>query len=226
MFLNPAYFFNIGRPSRSKKISYSDSREYWQARVRKFGKRAVISIDHASDDFDAVKNRDRDILFPILQKYLSGNEKLVLDFGCGSGRFTADLAKLAGCKVIGVDPTEDLIKLAPITESVEYVALNDQHIPLPDESVDVIWIHAVLGCVKNESLGLTLMNLNRVLRKGGVFFLVENTTATPDSEFYAYRSAEEYMNAIPFTSMALVHDYNDAGVNFSEKFSVMVGRKI
>ena len=43
---------------------------------------------------DAIKQKQKSILYPLFQKQLSGNEKLIVDFGCGTGRFTPDPAQM------------------------------------------------------------------------------------------------------------------------------------
>ncbi len=226
MILSLNSLVKIKQDRKKKSTRFASSHEYWQARARKFGKRAVISIDHSDKEFDLVKNRDRDVLFPILKKHLTGHEQLVLDFGCGSGRFTSDLAQLINAQAIGVDPTSELIKLAPKAKKVKYLVIKNNHIPLPDESVDVIWIYAVLGCVSNNTLAATLKSLTRVLKRNGVFFMTENTSSAPNSDFYTYRSAEEYIKSVPNVPMKHVHDYYDIGTDFNERFSVMVGNKV
>jgi ubiquinone/menaquinone biosynthesis C-methylase UbiE len=53
----------------------------------------------------------KEILFPLLQSQLTGTECNLLDFGCGPGRFTTDLAELISGKAVGVDVVPDLLCL-------------------------------------------------------------------------------------------------------------------
>ncbi|MBL8013823.1 MAG: class I SAM-dependent methyltransferase [Candidatus Omnitrophica bacterium] len=213
------------KPHSTGASSESNTLEYWRSRARKFGKQAVISIDHPVDHFEHVKNRDLNILFPYLQKFLTGKETLIMDFGCGVGRFTAELAKLGRCKAVGVDPTEELLKLAPKSKNVSYFPIKNGEISLPNGSVDVIWIYAVLGCITEDGIKATCQQLARVLKENGLLFLVENTTETPDSKHYHYRSAKKYMQMINFAQLTHVHDYFDKNEKFEETFSILVGRK-
>lgn len=199
--------------------------DYWQTRAKKFGKQAVISIDHPLDQFEEVRNRDKNVIFPFLKKYLTGKEKLIMDFGCGVGRFTSDLAKLGKCKAVGVDPTEELIKLAPKSKNVTYYAIKNGEIPLEDRSVDVIWIYAVLGCIKEEDMKETCRHLARVLKQEGIVIVIENTTKTPDSQHYYYRSAKKYIKMLDFASLQHLYDYFDEGKEVKETFSIMAGKK-
>lgn len=199
--------------------------EYWQSRAEKFGKQAVINIEHSPEAFETIRDKEKDVLFPILKRYLTGEEKLVLDFGCGVGRYTCELAKLTGCKVIGVDPTKKLLELAPQDEHVEYRAIKDGVIPILDQSVDMIWIYAVLGCIKDQDMSKVCAELSRVLKSGGTLFVVENTSNSPNSTHYSYRSANGYIKLISTAQLTHVHDYFDMGKSFKEKFSVLVGKQ-
>src|SRR5262245_25287736 len=113
---------SIFKKSKPQSKAPENTLDYWRTRAKKFGKQAVISIDHSAQEFDGIKDRDKNILFPFLKPYLTGREETILDFGCGVGRFTEELSKLAGCKVIGVDPTEELLSLAQKSEKVEFRA--------------------------------------------------------------------------------------------------------
>lgn len=217
--------FKKDKVAKKSSSRGSDTLAYWQSRARKFGKRAVINVDHPVDQFDEIKNRDKNVIFPHLKKFLTGRENLILDFGCGLGRFTNELASVAKCKAVGVDPTKELIKLAPPAKHVEYFVMKKGKIPLSAESVDLIWIYAVLGCIPDQSLNQTFMELNRVLKKNGVLFLIENTTAANNSAYYTFRSLKEYLKVVPFASMKHQHDYFDVGKGFEEKFSIMAGYK-
>ncbi len=195
---------------------------YWQQRAAEYGRRAVLNLGHAEEEFDQVTEHQWKELIPYLQPLLIGDEKLILDFGCGPGRFTAELARLIGGKAIGVDPISHFIELAPKHSFVEYRAMRDGEIPVSSESVDVVWICLVLGgVVKDRLLIKTLAEINRVLRKDGLLFLVENTTVKSNGGHWVFRSTDEYIDMFPFMKLVHLHDYFDLG----ERISIMAGRK-
>ena len=83
--------------------------ESWGKRALKDGLRTVLD----STDLKGIKNEYIDTLHKIiLAKYLllDKNEK-ILDFGCGTGRFTSWL-KERGFKVVGIDITEEMLDVA------------------------------------------------------------------------------------------------------------------
>ena len=101
--------------------------------------------------------------------------RTVLDVGCGSGfhlpRFAAD----AGA-VVGVEPHPDLVALARRrTRRVPGVTVHQgtaQALPLPDASVDVV--HARWAYFFGPGCEPGLRELDRVVRRGGTAFVIDN----------------------------------------------------
>lgn len=162
----------------------------------------------------------REKLFPLLRAQLRGHERLVLDYGCGSGRFTVELADIVRGRAIGVDPTEQLIEIAPTSPTVEYHVLRQAKLPLPDASVDVVWICLVLGCIPDERLALSIDELRRVMCFDGLVFLVENTAERPDRPYFHFRPVEKYRALFSWAALEPISDYEDLG----ERISVLAGR--
>ncbi|MGA7161819.1 MAG: class I SAM-dependent methyltransferase [Bacteroidota bacterium] len=154
---------------------------YWEHRARKYGKRAVLNIAHSEQEVEEVTQKQKKILYPALRSQLNGKEKIILDFGCGPGRFTSDLAHLIDGKAIGVDPIRRFLNIAPLDDRVEYRHLSGESIPCSDESVDVLWVYLVLrGITKLIDLRGSLQELGRVLQNGRLLFLFEDTSDKPD----------------------------------------------
>ena len=96
--------------------------------------------------------------------------KTVLEYGCGDGINTLLLAR-RGATVKALDISPDLIDVAGrrlaanhITSDVEFIVGSAHDIPLPDESVDVVFGIAILH---HLDLALSAKEVLRVLRKGG-----------------------------------------------------------
>lgn len=196
---------------------------YWERRAREFGARSVLNLGHSEAEMEEITRLQKEILFPILRRHLSGHETVVLDFGSGPGRFTPALAGLVGGRAIGVDPIQSLLDLAPRGEGVEYRRIEDGRIPLPERSVDVVWITLVLGTITDdEALRQSVAEVERVLRDGGLLFLVENTAEKRDKRHFLFRPIWFYASLFP--SIPLIRhegDYYDLG----ERISILVGRK-
>ena len=113
-------------------------------------------------------------MFSNLKKFLTGKEANILDFGCGTGRFSNDLAKLTKTgKVLAVDTEEEMIKLAKNSQRVKYQHINS--FKQIKGKFDIIFIANVLGGIEVKNLKKIAKFLISKLKKNGIFFLNENT---------------------------------------------------
>jgi len=195
---------------------------WWEERARRQGAGAVYHRGHAAEDHARIDRWQKEILYPVLQSRLRGDERRILDYGCGPGRFTPDLASLIDGRAVGVDPTQALLDAAPRALDVEYRLLRDGRIPLDDGSVDVVWICLVLTCITDgRAVREAVAEVERVLRDDGLLFLVENTAPRKNLRHIAFRSADEYRALFAFAPLQHERDYQDRG----ERISVLTGRK-
>lgn len=190
-------------------------------RAENYGRRSVINLRYKEDDFDIVTQNQKDILFPLLKERLRGGEEILLDFGCGPGRFTSDLAHIIAGKAVGVDPVQAFLEMPPKCHQVEYRIMREGSIPLPDESVDVVWVCLVLGGIRGIILDRTTAEITRVLKDDGLLFLVENTSKNLKSPNWFYRSCAEYTQMFPSIDLLRIGHYNE----IDEEISIMTGRK-
>jgi SAM-dependent methyltransferase len=205
-----------------KKETQLDGLDYWRDRAQRLGRRSVLNISHPPEAFDRVTLYQKAVLFPLLRGQLRGNERTVLDYGCGPGRFSRDLAELVQGHCVGVDPIIEYLDLAPASERTRYDLLIEGRIPLPDSSVDVAWICLVLGAISDPvELDRTKCEIDRVLRDDGLLFLVENTTVQDDGDHWAYRDVDYYRRTFAFVDLEYLSYYLD----FGERISVMAGRR-
>jgi ubiquinone/menaquinone biosynthesis C-methylase UbiE len=98
----------------------------------------------------------------------------VLDVGCGIGGPARMLAAKFGCKVTGIDITEEFIRTAKLLsretgldEQTEFITGNALHLPFNDESFDVVWTQHAQMNIKDK--GAFYTEISRVLKKGGRF---------------------------------------------------------
>lgn len=196
--------------------------EYWEERARRHGARSVFNLGHSEEELEEVTRYQMSVLFPILQRHLTGREEVVLDFGSGPGRFTPALAELIDGRAIGVDVVQHLLDIAPRTDRVEYRLIRNGSIPLPDSSVDVVWVTLVLGVITDdEALRQSVSEIQRVLRPGGLLFVVENTAERDDMTHFRFRPVEFYASLFPAVPLRHEGDYYDLG----ERISIFAGRK-
>lgn len=127
--------------------------------------------------------------------------KVVLDLGCGTGKFMQKFYKEA-TKYYGLDLSSKQLEIAKSKVNggnVEFLCCSAENIPLPDNSIDVIISTWVLGTILEiDRRNKALKEMNRVLKKDGNIYLVENDIG---GEF------EEIRNRYP--DIKRTKDYND-----------------
>ena len=106
-------------------------------------------------------------------------DKIVLDAGCGSGKFSAAIARFGARKVIGIDIGEKGLEFARnqakktnYKERLEYKYGSLLEIPLEDNSVDIVWSNGVVHHTLNYEK--CIEEFARVVKTGGCIFLYVN----------------------------------------------------
>lgn len=195
---------------------------YWQERVRKLGEHAVLNAGRSDEEIDRVTEFQWNLLRPLLAAQLRGDEKRALDFGCGSGRFTARLAETIGGTAVGLDPIASLLAIVRPQPNVSYALLGDGGLPAREHSFDVIWICLVLGSIVDDhACRRVASEILRVLAPGGLLFVVENTADKKSPRHIRFRPASAYASMFDPVRLAPVGEYTDLG----EQISVLAGRR-
>lgn len=110
----------------------------------------------------------------------------VLDFGCGSGRFSIILSSKAR-NVIALDITSEMIQVAKEengAKNIHYSMIDGSHLPLKDGSIDFIltvWVlqYAARG---QEVYRKIIEEFKRVLKPGGRLFALEQVSFADESK--------------------------------------------
>jgi SAM-dependent methyltransferase len=195
---------------------------YWEWRARRHGARAVLHLGHAERELGSVTRAQADRILPVLRSRLRGDERLALDFGCGSGRFTGLLAAAIGGRALGVDPVAALLDLAPAGPTAEFRRLREGRIPLDDGAADLVFVCLVLGGITDDAeLAATAAEIARVLHPRGLLLLVENTAVRADLPHWRYRSAARYAALFPGIGLEPAGGYEDLG----EPVEILAGRR-
>jgi len=101
---------------------------------------------------------------------------LIVDLGCGTGRFSEPLAERFSARVIGVDPSEKMLDVArkkTKSNHVEFRRSAAKPLPLVNSTADMVFLSMVLHHLENAVE--TAEECRRVLRSGGRL-CIRNTT--------------------------------------------------
>ncbi len=104
---------------------------------------------------------------------------MVLDLGCGRGRFTFELAK-HGLRVIGLDIVKDIVKLGneevkrlSLEKTLRFVEGTAFDVPFAENGFDAVVDIGLLHHVRPEDFAKYVNEVARVTKQGGYLFLVE-----------------------------------------------------
>ena len=107
----------------------------------------------------------REALFSVIG-HAGGDGVRVLELGCGTGRWLAELER-SGCEVAGVDPSAEMLRQAAKRVTGELRLGRAEELPWPAELFDVVvCINALHHFGSPQS---ALGEAHRVLRRGGGF---------------------------------------------------------
>ena len=125
---------------------------------------------------------------------LLGNieNKVILDYGCGEGR-VARFVRDMGAKVIGIDPSKEMIQTASknYSENIEYHIAGNVNF-LNSNSVDAAMLNFVLCCIPTkEGIVEILKNIGRVLKKGSPLIILSNHPKAVGKEFVSFKILKE-----------------------------------
>jgi ubiquinone/menaquinone biosynthesis C-methylase UbiE len=114
----------------------------------------------------------------LLSKLNISHEDVVVDFGCGPGFFTIEVARMAR-KAIGVDVSSRMLERAAAEAkrngaAIETIESDGKEIRLPNESVDLILLAHVFHEVTDRPR--VLGEFLRILRPSGRLAIVEKTS--------------------------------------------------
>jgi demethylmenaquinone methyltransferase/2-methoxy-6-polyprenyl-1,4-benzoquinol methylase len=128
-----------------------------------------------------------------IQKLKPQKPKLILDIATGTGDFAIAATRINHAKVIGIDISEGMLEVGrrklkkkKLTESIELLKADSENIPFDNDKFDA----AIVGFgVRNfENLKKGLTEINRVLKPGGVFYILEfsKPVKSPYKQIYQF----------------------------------------
>ena len=208
-----------------KKDKFKVVKIDWNSRVQKYGKYSVLSTKTPQSEFDNVTNFQKKIMFSNLRKFLNHKEKKILDFGCGTGRFSDEMTNINNnVSVIAVDTEKKLINLAQRKNRVSFMWLRN--LSQLRMKFDIIFIANVLGGMERKNLPKLVNFLISKLNKGGIVFLSEHISDKKENDLeilkrWAFRDDNFYLSLFRNVFLRKVDEYmyNDY------RTSIYIGRR-
>jgi ubiquinone/menaquinone biosynthesis C-methylase UbiE len=138
----------------------------------------------------ALTSADVDRWVGLVQEVLPRADRtLLIDLGCGTGRFTVPLAEHLGVSVIGVDPSQKMLQEAARHSRSRHIAYREgsaEAIPLGANVAALIFMSNAIHHV--TSLDNALQEMWRVLQPHGIVFIrnysLENLPSLPYLQFF------------------------------------------
>lgn len=126
-----------------------------------------------------------------IKKLIPYNPKLILDIATGTGDFAISATRIKNAKIIGIDISEGMLDVGRrkvvkngLEDVIQLVKADSENLPFENDTFDA----AIVGFgVRNfETLKKGLSEIKRVLKPGGVFFVLEfsKPEKTPYKQIY------------------------------------------
>ena len=120
----------------------------------------------------------------VVQMAKDHQPETVLDIATGTGDLAIQIAEAANAKkIIGLDLSEGMLKVGRkkimsknLQTKIEMIQGDSEALPFDDNSFDVITV--AFGVRNFETLELGLSEIYRVLKKGGLFIVLETSVPT------------------------------------------------
>jgi SAM-dependent methyltransferase len=107
-----------------------------------------------------------------------GKDSYVLDVGCGAGATTSTLAKMVGCRVVGVDLRESMVALSAerarkhgVADLIDFRVADVQELPFDDATFDAVLCESVATFIEDKQR--VVDEFARVVKLGGYVGLNE-----------------------------------------------------
>ncbi len=171
-------------------------------------------FDNISPKYDALNhilsvNIDKIWRKRTIKKLRPYSPVTILDIATGTGDFAVAASKLRDVNITGIDISEGMLNVGRkkilkknLTGKIDFLKADSENLPFNDHTFDA----AIVGFgVRNfEHLNKGLSEIFRVMKPGGVFFVLEfsKPVATPFKQIYMFY----FMRILPFIGRLISKD--------------------
>jgi SAM-dependent methyltransferase len=130
----------------------------------------------------ALTEEQTDFWTALLGAAVVSRPRLILDIGCGVGRFSGMLRDVFGASVIGIDPSARMLaaaRLDPDLSEIGWIRGSVEALPIGDERADLLLMFLVYHHLADRPAALR--ECSRTLAREGALLIVTSTLETLDS---------------------------------------------
>ncbi len=203
------------RPVKDLAIGEKKIASFISGNENNIDPKTVASFGEEWTKFDAfspeeIKNAG-DQYFDIVTDEILHKNSLVLDLGCGSGRWSKYIENRAGF-IEAVDPSEAVFAASHLTASMRNIRItqaSSDNLPFADESFDFLMSLGVLHHIPDTTLALK--NGVQKVKKGGyvllyLYYALDNRSALFKTIFYLSAAVRFVVSALPAFVKKIVCD--------------------
>ena len=136
---------------------------------------------------------------------------LILDIATGTADFAIAATRIKGAKIVGIDISEGMLEVGRkkvmkkgLSDSIELIKADSENLPFENNKFDA----AIVGFgVRNfETLKTGLSEIKRVLKPGGIFYILEfsKPVKAPYKQVYQFY----FTKILPFVGRLVSKDSN------------------
>lgn len=146
----------------------------------------------------------------VYNRLLSLDNKHILELGCGTAQKTRDIATSGVNRrvtALEVDVTAHQKNLQiDDLPNVKFVLAGAQQIPLDEESTDIVMMFKSLHHVPVELMGVSLQEIHRVLKPGGLVYISEPVFSGDFNDILRLFNNEHKVREAAFNTLKKVVD--------------------
>jgi len=198
---------------RSQVVKHYSRSDLFETIIQKLKDSGIERDKITQKDISAVDEfhiRGAEATHELITESGINKDSKILDVGCGIGGPARMIAFETGCKVTGIDLTEDFIRTAKLLSELvnlddltEFICADATKLPFNDESFDIVWTqHAQMNIKEKDKL---YSEIFRVLKKGGKFIYYDIFCTGNEPLYYPLPWAEEST----ISHLITVHEYAD-----------------
>ena len=192
--------------------------EYYDRAGQALKEPAVFNSDEVVDfeGFRPLKLASFRYCYELLKRSCAG--KKVLDWGCGNGVHTIPIARMASKKIIGIDLSEELLKMAReksrksgLADKIDFLKMDCEKTDFLNDEFDVIFDG---GTFSSIDISKAFPELARILKPNGVLVGIETYGHNPYANFKRALNVKSGKR----TAWAAAHIFNEAGLALAHKY--------